>query len=116
RRGSALSVARTPPAYAFGWPWCAPPEIKPMTNDNTNLPATIPPKPIKERRVSALVKRACDLFSGGEAKSLTHAAELLGCSREHLSRSFGKPHVKTYLARRAGRKISLAVLRAATVK
>ena len=84
-----------------------------MTDD---LPATITPKPVKERRVSKLVRQACDLLASGQAKSIKHASELLGCSREHLSRQFGKEHVQGYLARRAGRKISLAILRAAQVK
>jgi hypothetical protein len=73
-------------------------------------------KPARVPRLTALVKRACDLLARGLAKDITDAALQLNCSREHLSRQLGKSHVQGYLTRTASRKIALAVLRAAHVK
>lgn len=67
-------------------------------------------------RIGKLVRKACELLSSGTCKTISDTARHLGCSREHLSNSLTKPHVKAYLARNATWKTLLAVERAAQVK
>ena len=70
----------------------------------------------KHHRISKLVRDACQLIADGEVKTILGAAERLKCSREHLSRQLQRDHVQDYLRLEAKRKISSAVLRAASKK
>jgi hypothetical protein len=70
----------------------------------------------KALRVTAKVKRACELFAKGEVKTIKDAAEKVGMHHDSLSRAFSKPHVIEHMRQRAIRTISLAAGRAAEVK
>jgi hypothetical protein len=70
----------------------------------------------KKLRVTAKVKRACELFARGEVKHIKDAAEKVGMHHDSLSRAFSKPHVIEHMRQRALRTISLAAGRAAEVK
>jgi hypothetical protein len=83
------------------------------------IPSEPSDKPIakgKKPRITALVREACELIATGQVKTITGAAEVLNCSREHLSKQLNRSHVQDYLAREAKRKISASVYRAAHVK
>jgi hypothetical protein len=67
-------------------------------------------------RISPLVREACELLGSGQCKTITEAAKVLNCSREHLSISLSKPHVITYRKQRAEAKISGALERSVEVK
>jgi hypothetical protein len=62
------------------------------------------------------VKKVVNLLESGQAKTITEAATIVGVSREFISRSLGKVHVTDWLHARAKKKLSMAVVRAATVK
>jgi len=68
-------------------------------------------------RLTALVKQACEVLIEGHAKTVSDAAKLIGCSREHLYHMFKKPHVEAYFARERERKVRgpVATSRAASV-
>lgn len=63
--------------------------------------ATIP----KVGRITPLVRAACALLIDGQAKTITEAAQMLNCRREHLSRMLGRAHVEDYYAREEKRKV-----------
>lgn len=70
----------------------------------------------KQRRISAKVRRACDLLASGKAKTQLEPGEQVGLSRETISRNLAKPHVAEYIRQRAVRTIAMAAARAAEVK
>lgn len=59
----------------------------------------------KKGRITPLVREACNVLIDGQAKTITEAAQLVGCSREHLSIMLRKPHVEDYLARERKRRV-----------
>ena len=79
--------------------------------------AGAPAEPIdKQRRISAKIRRACDLLASGKAKTQLEAAVAVGLTRETLCRNLAQPHVAEYIRMRAVRTIAMAAGRAAEVK
>lgn len=70
------------------------------------------PAPAKRLRVPKRIRHACELIADGEVKTIKAAAERVGMSREHLSRSLTKDHVQVFLKRAAAKTIAGASLRA----
>jgi hypothetical protein len=77
-----------------------------------------PPSDVAEapKRISKKIRAAIDAMVAGEAKTITEAAAVAGCSREHLSRELGKPHVNELLRGKVLRNLALASARAGDTK
>ena len=70
----------------------------------------------KSPRVSAKVKIAIDALVADKVRTITHAAEHAGLSREHLSRELSKPHVAEHMRQKVLRKLSVATAHAGSTK
>ena len=68
------------------------------------------------KRISKKIRAAIDAMVAGDAKTVTEAAVVAGCSREHLSRELGKPHVNEPLRSKVLRNLALASARAGDTK
>lgn len=88
---------------------------KQITEIATPPSLALAPKP-KTRLVPKRIKDAIAAMVAGEVRTVTQAAEKVGCTREYLSRSLSRPDIAEYLRNKAGRTIAVAAARAAAVK
>lgn len=75
-------------------------------NDATTPQASKPP------RIPKRVRHACELIADGKVATITAAAERVGLSREHLSKTLSRPHVQAFIARKSRETIGTSILRA----
>lgn len=66
----------------------------------------------KPRRVPKKIKHAVRLMLTGEVTQVKAAAERVGLSREHLSKSLAMPHVQVFIDHETRKTISAGKLRA----
>lgn len=66
----------------------------------------------KPKRIPKTVRHAIRLIESGEVTTIKAAAERVGLSREHLSKSLAMPHIQAFLTQRANENIGAGVLRA----
>jgi hypothetical protein len=72
------------------------------------LPTTAP-QPKKARPIPKTIEAAFSALLSGEAKNLTQAAKVAGCSREYLSRFLSRrPDAVTLLQQRSARVLGVA--------
>jgi hypothetical protein len=76
----------------------------------------VPTPALHSRRISRKVRAAIDLMESGKARFITDAAEQVGLSREHLSRTLAEPHVVEFMHQKARRTLANAAVRASKTK
>lgn len=81
-----------------------------------DMPLLEDEKSKKEREITPLVKKACELWNTGEYETISSLARHLNCSKEHLGKQFGLSHVQAYLVRGARDTLMRAAGQAANVK
>lgn len=84
-----------------------PSAIARITDEALNAPVPDKIKPVSKR-----LRHALQLLQRGECRDIKAAAERVGMSREHLSRSLRLPHVLVFIARESRETIALGALRA----
>jgi hypothetical protein len=84
-----------------------PSAIARVTDEALNAPVPDKIKPISKKILHAL-----RLLQRGECRDIKAAAERVGLSREHLSKSLRLPHVQVFIARESREIIALGSLRA----
>jgi hypothetical protein len=84
----------------------------------SNVPATVPPgeKPDRPKPISKKVRAAIDAMVRGDVKTITAAAEKVGVTREHLSRSLSEPHIAKLLQEKVARNLAMSSARAGATK
>ena len=70
---------------------------------------------VPQRRISRRIRHACYLLIEGKVRTVKAAAEQVGLSRPHLSRTLHEAHVQAWIARKIQKTIGTAQMRAATV-
>lgn len=75
------------------------------------VPAELLPRPTK--KIPGKIKRAIDALIRGDVKTITDAAELVGYTREHLSRELHRPHIQAFFQDKVKRIVTLTSGRAA---
>ena len=76
-------------------------------------PAYIDGRNGKPRQVSRKVQHAVGLILSGEVTTIKAAAVRVGLSREHLTHSLHKPHVRAFIARERSKCLAEGAMRAA---
>src|SRR3989304_4138476 len=75
-------------------------------------PVTAKLESSKIPRISSRIRTACDLLSSGACRTIKAAAARANLSREHLSRSLRKNHVRAYIEEKTRSELAIATLRA----
>lgn len=88
--------------------------VENITNRAPTAPsdALIDKRSGKVKRVPRKVRHAIRLMLTGEVTQIKAAAERVGLSREHLSKTIGMPHVQVFIDQETRKTISAGTLRA----